>query len=124
MSDATLETGAAIPELRVTPDKYLPHRYAGASGDFNPIHIDREFAESVGLPQNILHGLYSMALVARVLYLGVQIYANKGSDLPTPRFTDSALTMLTVGLAGAYFGTYSAGLLRWRRKLRRAIGKP
>ena len=52
-------------ELRVTPDKYLPHRYAGASGDFNPIHIDREFAQSVGLPQNILHGLYSMAQVAR-----------------------------------------------------------
>jgi acyl dehydratase len=52
-------------ELKVTPDKYLPHRYAGASGDFNPIHIDREFAQSVGLPQNILHGLYSMAQVAR-----------------------------------------------------------
>ena len=52
-------------ELRVTPDKYLPHRYAGASGDFNPIHIDVQFAKSVGLPQNILHGLYSMAQVAR-----------------------------------------------------------
>jgi acyl dehydratase len=52
-------------ELKVTPDKYLPHRYAGASGDFNPIHIDPEFAQSVGLPQNILHGLYSMAQVAR-----------------------------------------------------------
>ena len=52
-------------ELKVTPDKYLPHRYAGASGDFNPIHIDVDFAKSVGLPQNILHGLYSMAQVAR-----------------------------------------------------------
>lgn len=52
-------------DLKVTPDKYLPHRYAGASGDFNPIHIDVEFAKSVGLPQNILHGLYSMAQVAR-----------------------------------------------------------
>lgn len=62
---ATLEPGAGIPELRVTPDKYLPHRYAGASGDFNPIHIDPEFAKSVGLPQNILHGLWSMAQVAR-----------------------------------------------------------
>jgi acyl dehydratase len=57
--------GDAIPELDVTPDKYLPHRYAGASGDFNPIHIDPEFAKAVGLPRNILHGLYSMALVAR-----------------------------------------------------------
>src|SRR5690349_10711791 len=68
MSDtATLEPGAAIPELRVTPDKYLPHRYAGASGDYNPIHIDREFAQQVGLPSNILHGLYSMAQVARAV---------------------------------------------------------
>jgi acyl dehydratase len=63
MSD--LNVGDAVPELRVTPDKYLPHRYAGASGDFNPIHIDPEFAKMVGLPNNILHGLYSMGLVAR-----------------------------------------------------------
>jgi acyl dehydratase len=52
-------------DLRVTPDKYLPHRYAGASGDFNPIHIDVDFAKQVGLPSNILHGLYTMAQVAR-----------------------------------------------------------
>jgi len=60
-----VNVGDQIPELRVTPDKYLPHRYAGASGDFNPIHIDDEFAKAVGLPRNILHGLYSMGLVAR-----------------------------------------------------------
>jgi acyl dehydratase len=52
-------------ELKVTPDRYLPHRYAGASGDFNPIHLDPEFARAVGLPSNILHGLYSMAQMAR-----------------------------------------------------------
>jgi len=63
MSD--LNVGDAIPELKVTPDKYLPHRYAGASGDFNPIHIDPEFAKAVGLPNTILHGLYMMGLVAR-----------------------------------------------------------
>ncbi len=62
---AELNVGDQIPELRVTPDKYLPHRYAGASGDFNPIHIDDELAKAVGLPRNILHGLYSMGLVAR-----------------------------------------------------------
>jgi acyl dehydratase len=62
---ADLKSGDAVPELRVTPDKYLPHRYAGASGDFNPIHIDPEFARQVGLPGNILHGLWMMAQVAR-----------------------------------------------------------
>jgi acyl dehydratase len=62
---ADLNVGDQVAELRVTPDKYLPHRYAGASGDFNPIHIDPEFAKAVGLPSNILHGLYSMGLVAR-----------------------------------------------------------
>jgi acyl dehydratase len=61
------EPGAELPALSVTPDKYLPHRYAGASGDFNPIHIDPEFAKAVGLPGNILHGLYSMAQVARAM---------------------------------------------------------
>ena len=60
-----MKQGDSIPELRVTPDKYLPHRYAGASGDYNPIHVDPEFAKQVGLPGNILHGLYTMAQVAR-----------------------------------------------------------
>jgi acyl dehydratase len=58
-------SGDSLPELKVTPDKYVPHRYAGASGDFNPVHIDPEFAKAVGLPGNILHGLWTMAQVAR-----------------------------------------------------------
>jgi len=65
MSTETLQVGSEIPELRVTPDKYLTVRYAGASGDFNPIHIDEEFAKAVGLPGRILHGLWTMAQVAR-----------------------------------------------------------
>ena len=52
-------------ELKITPDKYVTVRYAGAGGDFNPIHIDEEFAQSVGLPGRILHGLWTMAQVAR-----------------------------------------------------------
>jgi acyl dehydratase len=62
---ADFSAGAQIPEVRVTPDKYLTVRYAGASGDFNPIHIDEEFAKAVGLPGRILHGLWTMAQVAR-----------------------------------------------------------
>lgn len=59
--------GQPIAELKVTPDRFLPVRYAGASGDFNPIHTDGEFAKQVGLPGPILHGLYSMAQVARAV---------------------------------------------------------
>lgn len=65
MGIGELGAGDSLPELKTTPDKYLPHRYAGASGDFNPIHIDADFAKQVGLPSNILHGLWMMAQVAR-----------------------------------------------------------
>jgi acyl dehydratase len=57
--------GDELPELRVTPDAGLTKRYADASGDPNPIHVDPEFAQKVGLPGIILHGLYSMAQVAK-----------------------------------------------------------
>jgi acyl dehydratase len=60
-----LTSGGQIPQVSITPDKYLTNRYAGASGDFNPIHIDEEFARAVGLPGRILHGLWTMAQVAR-----------------------------------------------------------
>ena len=62
---AELREGEQVTELKVTPDRYLTVRYAGASGDFNPIHIDEEFARQAGLPGRILHGLWTMAQVAR-----------------------------------------------------------
>jgi acyl dehydratase len=62
---ARFQPGDEITPLKVTPDKYLTVRYAGASGDFNPIHIDEEFARQVGLPGRILHGLWTMSQVAR-----------------------------------------------------------
>ena len=60
-----LNPGDTLPELRVTPDAGLTKRYAEASGDPNPIHTDEDFARQVGLPGVILHGLWSMAQVAR-----------------------------------------------------------
>ncbi len=42
-------------------------RYAGAARDFNPIHWDERFAESVGLPDVIAHGMFTMALAIRVV---------------------------------------------------------
>jgi acyl dehydratase len=69
---SSIAEGDELPELKVTPDKYLTVRYAGASGDFNPIHIDEEFARAVGLPGKILHGLFTMALVARAQTEGLE----------------------------------------------------
>jgi acyl dehydratase len=60
-----MQPGDTLPEIKIVPDRYLTVRYAGASGDFNPIHIDEEFARQVGLPGKILHGLWTMAQVAR-----------------------------------------------------------
>ena len=65
--------------------------------------------------------LFAMILVARILYLGVEIYANQGKGIPAPKLTDDMLTMLAVGLTAGYFARYSAGLLLWRRKMRKAI---
>ena len=54
-------------EVTVTPDRYLTYRYAGASGRLQPDPPGRRVrASSVGLPGRILHGLWTMAQVARV----------------------------------------------------------
>lgn len=100
-----LRPGDELEALNVTPDKYLTVRYAGASGDFNPIHIDEEFAAQVGLPGRILHGLYSMAQVARALTdagggpralrsLSVQF---RGMGLPEQELTVSGTVREVVG---------------------------
>jgi len=60
-----MQPGDELPALKVTPDRFLTVRYAGASGDYNPIHIDEDFARQVGLPSRILHGLWTMSQVAR-----------------------------------------------------------
>lgn len=64
--------------------------------------------------------LIAMLFAARIMYIAIEMYANQGSNVPTPRFTESPLTLLCLGLVGGYFGTYSAGLLRWRHQLKKA----
>ncbi len=53
--------------LQKEVDKYRPIFYAGASGDFNPIHIDAEFGKMVGLGGAILQGLCTMAFVMQTV---------------------------------------------------------
>jgi acyl dehydratase len=53
-------------QMSVTPDRYFPHRYAGAAEDFNPIHLDPRAAAAADLPGNILHGLSTLGLAARL----------------------------------------------------------
>jgi 3-hydroxybutyryl-CoA dehydratase len=48
-------------------DKYRAIYYAGASGDFNPIHIDPEFGKMVGLGGTILQGLCTLAFAAKTV---------------------------------------------------------
>lgn len=64
---AELREGTELPALALTPDRYAGTRYAGASGDFTPFHLDDEFARAIGLPGIILHGLYVIALLSRGL---------------------------------------------------------
>ncbi|HSJ21792.1 MAG TPA: MaoC/PaaZ C-terminal domain-containing protein [Nocardioidaceae bacterium] len=66
-SPAALGAGAELPTrtYRVTRTDLV--RYAGASGDFNPIHWSDRVATAVGLPGVIAHGMYTMALAARAL---------------------------------------------------------
>jgi hydroxyacyl-ACP dehydratase HTD2-like protein with hotdog domain len=60
-----MHVGDEIAPVEVTPDRWLTVRYAGASGDFNPIHTDDDFARAGGLPGRVLHGLWTMAMTAK-----------------------------------------------------------
>lgn len=61
-----VKVGDSIPLLRKDVGKYQPILYAGASGDFNPIHIDPEWGKNVGLGGSILQGLCTMAFVSQM----------------------------------------------------------
>ena len=62
-----IETGAHLPTQRFAIQRADLVRYAGASGDFNPIHWNERFARSVGLPDVIAHGMLTMGLVIRAV---------------------------------------------------------
>jgi len=64
---ADVEVGTELPSLTVTLERVDLVRYAGASGDFNPIHWNQRFAQAVGLPDVIAHGMLTMATAGRVV---------------------------------------------------------
>jgi acyl dehydratase len=64
---AGVAVGTELPEQVFTVTRADLVRYAGASGDFNPIHWNERVATEVGLPNVIAHGMFTMALAARVV---------------------------------------------------------
>jgi len=62
-----IEAGAEIAPRQFQVTRADLVRYAGASGDFNPIHWNERIAKSVGLPDVIAHGMFTMALAGRFL---------------------------------------------------------
>lgn len=64
---ADLSVGQEIGSRSIEVDRARLVRYAGASGDFNPIHWNERFATEVGLPGVIAHGMLTMGLAATVV---------------------------------------------------------
>jgi len=64
---ADAEVGAVAANQSFTITRLDLVRYAGASGDFNPIHVNERIAKMVGLPDVIAHGMFTMALGSRVI---------------------------------------------------------
>ncbi|OWA15957.1 dehydratase [Streptomyces sp. CS159] len=64
---ADVEVGTELPARSFPVDRATLVRYAGASGDFNPIHWNEKFAKEVGLPDVIAHGMFTMAEAIRVV---------------------------------------------------------
>ncbi|MBI1377000.1 MAG: dehydratase [Frankiales bacterium] len=62
-----VEVGTELPALTVTLQRVNLVMYAGASGDFNPIHWNERFARAVGLPDVVAHGMLTMATAGRVV---------------------------------------------------------
>ena len=63
----TVEVGTELPAQTFPVTRATLVRYAGASGDFNPIHWNEKFAKEVGLPDVIAHGMFTMAEAIRVV---------------------------------------------------------
>ena len=119
MSDTTrpaladLTVGQEVARRTVTVDRARLVRYAGASGDFNPIHWNQRVATSVGLPGVIAHGMWTMgaAVTAVVDWVGdpgaVVDYGTRFTrPVPVPDPGEASVEVVaTVGALDADAGT-------------------
>ena len=78
-----------------------------------------EDATQTFTPNKRIGMLVAMLFIARLMYVGVEYYANQQSAGVVKQFQDNPLTLVPLGLMAGYFATYSAGLMRWRLKLRK-----
>lgn len=109
------EEGEALPPLTYAVDPDQPARYADASGDHNRIHLDDEFARSVGLPGIIVHGMCTLAFAARAVREAVGASSAGAVRQLGARFTAPLLPgdQLTTRLARLSPGTNGRAAVRF-----------
>ena len=93
---ADLEVGQVVAERTVTLTRDTLVRYAGASGDFNPIHYRDDTAQSVGLPGVLAHGMLTMGLAVQPVVDWLAGDSGKVSDYQV-RFTRPVLVDAEAG---------------------------
>jgi acyl dehydratase len=103
---ADVVVGTELPERVFTVTRADLVRYAGASGDFNPIHWNERVATAVGLPGVIAHGMFTMALASRAVtdWAGdpgalVEYQVRFGRPVPVP--DDEGAEVTVAGKVGA-----------------------
>ncbi|MCS7204598.1 MAG: MaoC/PaaZ C-terminal domain-containing protein [Leptospiraceae bacterium] len=88
-----------LEPLRIGPITHMDLvRYAGASGDFNPIHTDPEFAKKVGLNGTIAHGMFVMAQLGRLLTNHFHLHKIKSFGVKFRGMTKLGETLICTGV--------------------------
>lgn len=98
-----VKVGETMPELVKGPiQKVQLVRYAGASGDFNPLHIDDDFAKSVGLKDGVIaHGMLVMGCVGQAITAWIPKHQLKRFGV---RFAGMTKRGSTITVSGAVTG--------------------
>lgn len=111
--DTSTAPGTELARREITVDRARLVRYAGASGDFNPIHWNDRVAREVGLPGVVAHGMWTMGAVVDVVVaalddpgavLDYQVRFSRPVPVPDPGVA-TVLVVATVGAVDAAAGT-------------------